>query len=333
VRTAWLMIFALAALGAWTPCAHAQRMSASARAQRVTVGDPVIVELRATLPEGARLVTDTPYVVDSLSEGVRLLETGALHRGRNGALTGRVRLAFFRPGTQSAPAFALIYRAASGAGVDTLRSDALRIDVVRVLPDLNVVPMRDIKDLDTLPGASRFPAWLVAVFVSLVVVIYVAGRAWRRSMAGTLASDPGSGWPAPALAPHEVAMAVLADIERAGWAARGDVERHYAAVADVLRRYLEDAHGVRALRRTTPEILRSLSGVVAADGRREECRALLREADLVKFARLRPGADAAAVFLVRARSLIDAWDESARAALVAGGDGGNELAEMADAAG
>ncbi|HEY9478547.1 MAG TPA: hypothetical protein VIP79_00590, partial [Gemmatimonadaceae bacterium] len=285
------------------------------------------------LPEGARLVTDTPHVADSLSEGVRLLEAGALHRGRDDALTGRVRLTFFRPGTQSTPAFALTYRTASGAGIDTLGSDALRIDVVRVLPDLNVVPMRDIKDLDTLPGASRFPAWLVAVFVSLGVLIYVAGRAWRRSMVGTLASDSGSGWPAPALAPHELAMAVLADIERAGWAARGDVERHYAAVADVLRRYLEDAHGVRALRRTTPEILRSLSGVAAADGRREECYALLREADLVKFARLRPGTEAAGVFLVRARSLIDAWDESARAAMAAGGDGGDESAEMADATG
>ncbi|HEY9478716.1 MAG TPA: hypothetical protein VIP79_01455, partial [Gemmatimonadaceae bacterium] len=159
MRTAWLMIVALVAFGAWTPCARAQRMSASVRAQRVTVGDPVIVELRATLPEGARLVSDTPHVADSLGEGVRLLEAGALHRGRDGTLTGRVRLTFFRPGTQSTPAFALTYRAASGAGVDTLGSDALRIEVVRVLPDLNVVPMRDIKDLDTLPGASRFPAW------------------------------------------------------------------------------------------------------------------------------------------------------------------------------
>ena len=92
------------------------------------------------------------------------------------------------------------------------------------------------------------------------------------------------------------------------WATRPDIESHYAETADVLRRYLADAHGVPALERTTPELLGTLPGHLAVPPAGDEAGELLGAADLVKFALYAPSAPAPAAVLVSARSILTGWD-------------------------
>jgi hypothetical protein len=80
----------------------------------------------------------------------------------------------------------------------------------------------------------------------------------------------------------------IKEIERERWPVRGEVDRHYEAVADVARRYLEDGHGIPALERTTGELVWALPTALADGGLRDRCAALPADADLVKFARHRP---------------------------------------------
>jgi hypothetical protein len=79
------------------------------------------------------------------------------------------------------------------------------------------------------------------------------------------------------------------------------------AVADALRRYLEDAEQVPALERTTGELVWALPPHLAAEGLRERALDLFAEADLVKFARVRPDELSASGFTRAARGLLDAW--------------------------
>jgi hypothetical protein len=112
---------------------------------------------------------------------------------------------------------------------------------------------------------------------------------------------------APSSTPYSLALAELARIEREHWPRRGHVARHYEAVVDVLRDYLESAEAVPARERTSAELLWSLPPYLSDGGLRDRSRELLEEADLVKFAQLEPGAESAQVFLEQCRVLLDQW--------------------------
>lgn len=268
---------------------------------RVTVGDTIVLGLRFALPPDATPVADTPTTRDTLPDGVRLRALGTLRR-TGGAWTARAVIALYRPGVQQTPPFAVAYRRAGVEGTDTAVSGTARIAVARVLPDTSSA-MRDIKPLADLPGASTTPWWLVAVaLLTLAAVVAVMVRARRRARARVVVTvaEP------PPPSAYEEARARLLAAQGADWARR-DVAPLYDEVTAALRRYLEDAHGVRAMRRTTSELARALPAVLGADGRGTELRTLLARADLVKFARLRPSRDEAAAFIVRAVALLDAW--------------------------
>jgi hypothetical protein len=118
-------------------------------------------------------------------------------------------------------------------------------------------------------------------------------------------------------AAYEAALARLDQIEAEAWPVRGEVARHYQAVADALRDYLEAGEELPARERTTAELLWSLPPHLAEGGLRRRCEELLDEADLVKFARVRPNAATAAAFTRGARGLLARWrDAAARAEAV-----------------
>ena len=77
--------------------------------------------------------------------------------------------------------------------------------------------------------------------------LLLRGRRRATPLIDPAAADAG---PDPVvLGPYEAALARLSQIERERWPMRGEVDRHYEAVADVVRRYLEEAHGIPALER------------------------------------------------------------------------------------
>ena len=111
--------------------------------------------------------------------------------------------------------------------------------------------------------------------------------------------------------PYSAAIARLEAIDAERWAARGDVERHFELVADVLRGYLDEAEGIPAPERTTTELLWSLPPRLADGGLRRRVQEVLGAADLVKFARRRPGAPEAASYTRAARELLERWRRAA----------------------
>jgi hypothetical protein len=82
-------------------------------------------------------------------------------------------------------------------------------------------------------------------------------------------------------------------------------------MADALRDYLEAADGFPARERTTTELLWSLPPRLAEGALRRRVQEVLGDADLVKFARLRPGPDEAARYATRARDLLERWHRAA----------------------
>jgi hypothetical protein len=298
-----LLRAALAAAIFAPAAARAQHLEASGGGT-ATVGDTVTIMLRATLPAGATIATD-PHPRDSLPNSVRLLALDTLPTGADGAHRYRAHIAFYQIGSLTSPAFALGYRRAGEEVADSMVSGAVLVTVTPTLPD-TAIAMRDIRPIASLGGsaggASRW--WIAAIVALLAAAIAAIALRARRRRAIAVPVIPA----ALPLGAYEDARRHLRALASPSHAI-ADVARFYDDVTDVLRRYLEIEYGVPAAHRTTPELLRVLPAALA--GSEPDTAALLGEADFVKFARLRPRADAAAAFVVRATALLDQWHGAA----------------------
>ncbi len=275
---------------------------------RATVGDPVTIRFRLRLDDTDLLFDTVPRPVDPLPDEVRLLSVEKLVRRPDRIFVGQARLAFYRPGRQAVPVFSLPFmRAVKGIEHGTVLSDSAFVEIAPVL-DAGNPSLRDIRELarSPLPG----PLW-GSIALGLVAAAVWLMRRRRRAREAPAAVVPLEPVPVPEPDPYAIALARLAETERAGWPSQGEVARHYEAVTDALRDYLEAAESLPARERTTSELLWALPPHLVERGLRRRCEEVLDEADLVKFARFRPGAADAAVFLQRARELLGRWHGAA----------------------
>jgi hypothetical protein len=288
---------------------HGRFFTATVERSKVAVGDSVTVRLRLLINERDLLTDSVPRPAGELPAGVRVLAAERLHRGVDRAFTGTVVLAFYRPGRQRLPAFGVPWVQVVTGHRGVVTQDPVEIEVTSVLPGGNP-SLRDIREPDAPPGLAPLWTLLGAALVGLAAWL-VAGRRRRPAPAPVAAPAPP---PPPPPDPYARALARLDAIEREGWAAAGDVERHYEEVAEALRRYLESAEGIPAPERTTTELLWSLPPRLAEAGLRRRVQDVLGAADLVKFARRRPGPAEAAHHARAARELLERWHRAERAA-------------------
>lgn len=309
-RTRLELVLSCVLTFAGATAARAQTFEAVPDTGRITVGDPVGIRLVLRQYEGDALLEQVPHTETALGGGARLLSVDSLRPVGTRLLEARVRLAFYRPGPQTIPAFAIDFRRGAVILHGTMRTAPVPIEIVPVLAAGGGPRLRDIRESKESPGPD--PRMLAAVAAALALVVWALRR--RAGPALVLApalatvdvSPPGPD-------PFAVALERLAEIEREGWAAGRDVARHYDAVADALRDYLESAEALRARERTTSELLRALPPHLADGGRRHRSEALFGEADLVKFARRRPDPAAAGAFTTHARELLALWGDRAPA--------------------
>lgn len=152
------------------------------------------------------------------------------------------------------------------------------VDVV--LPDLPVdVDVHDIK-----PPLRAWPAlWPWALAAALGAAGWYAYREWRRRRGLAPAA------PVPPPLPLELRVERrLKELEQDGLWERGEHDAYYLRLTAILRAYLEERWGVPATAMTTVEVARLVkarSTLAAA----ATVRPLLERADLVKFARQKPG--------------------------------------------
>lgn len=190
-------------------------------------------------------------------------------------------------------------------------------DTTIVTTGVAVVPVRSLLDGDLAdaepdplgppdPFPSPVPA-LVALGVFALLLVGGIVWAWRRRRRPVI-----SGTPRPAAYPE--ALARLDTLDGAAPATPDDVEAHVDALKEVLRTYVARRLGLPAARTTTDELTDRMATVAwLSDDARRAVRGVLRLADLVDFAALRPPAEAAADARARTREAVEAVEAAARA--------------------
>jgi hypothetical protein len=272
-----------------------------------SVGDSISISFRIRLHERDLPLDSIPQIVGALPPGVRLLSVEKLTRSADRVYQGGAQIAFYRPGRRPVPVFGLPFmRIVEGVTRATLPSDSAFVDISAVLPPGNQ-GLKDIRELETRPVAGW--RWLALGLTLLAAGFYFRVR--RKRAAEPVRIAPDSSAEPPSRTAYDVAVECLARVEAERWPVSGQVDLHYEAAGQALRRYLEDAHGVAALERTTAELVWALPPLLGSGGLRDRCREVLGEADLVKFAEVRPDAAAAAQFLDRCRNLLTDWHTTA----------------------
>lgn len=301
------------------------------------VGDPVTVRLSVTHPPGWSVQWPDSFDLGAFEVlEFEAFRAAADARGAGGedadamAMRSEARLVVtsFELGEQEIPSLPLVAAGPEGA-LDTLRTDPFGIGVVTVGLDEGG-QARDIKGPLSVPRSWWGPVLFGLAAAAAGAAIALLVRRQRRRSASAAPVKPGP----PPRPHHLVALEALAALKASPLLEQGRVKEYHVRASDIVRTYLEGKLEVPALELTTGEVAAEMRRA-ALDARLcEQVREFLEACDLVKFAKLRPSADASQALLGDARAIVDATSGGAAPqAPEEGGEGRPGDASPEDAAG
>lgn len=213
-----------------------------------------------------------------------------LRDGRRLRLRKRYRMAAFDEGRYNLGAAHVLY--ADKNIVDTLRSrDSVLLEVSTFRFDSVSHDIYDLKPQKTLPfrfaEVSGYVKWGLFALLVLLAAAYALHRILARY---------GKGFgdifkPAPPLPPHVVAIKALETLHHQKLWQNNRHKQYYSGLTDILRTYIDGRWGISAMEMTSDEIIGAMRGEELPDKARMDLTAILRDADLVKFAKAMPDAE------------------------------------------
>lgn len=286
-----LLVLLFAAFGAR---AQSPRPVVTARVEpdSVMIGDrfDYIIEVEKDLVQVVRF----PVFQPGENPGALVLVEEApvdtlLHEGRRMKLRKRYRMAVFEEGHHDFGTAEVFY--ADKNIVDTLRSENdLTLDVATFQIDSTSQSIYDLKPQRTLPfrlGEIRgYLLWGLLAAIGLALL--AAGvLCWLRRRGSTLG---GLFAAAPALPPHVEAIRALEELHNRKLWQNNRHKQYYSGLTDILRTYIARRWEIGAMEMTSDEIIAAMRSIELPDKARADLTAILRDADLVKFAKATPDA-------------------------------------------
>lgn len=171
-------------------------------------------------------------------------------------------------------------------------TDSLKIDVNTVAVDTLKQPLFEIKAIQkepyTFEDFKKYIWWaviaLLVLFAIIGLILYLIFRKKKKKVEVELA-----------IPPYELALKRLGELDEKQLWQKNKIKQYYVELTDIVRTYIERELKVPALESTTDELLESLqdfnmssSSLNIPKETVEKLNTLLKEADLVKFAKFKP---------------------------------------------
>jgi hypothetical protein len=163
-------------------------------------------------------------------------------------------------------------------------------------------------DIRTVKQPLEIPRnWLLLLPWVILVVGLAALSYWLywRYRSREKSPDERSSPALPPRPPHEVAYEALERLEAKRLLERGEIKQYFIEVSEIIRTYLEGRYPIDAMEMTSYEVLQELKRVGIDPEVLDLFQPFFNRADLVKFAKHRPGPDVAKEMIPMARLLID----------------------------
>lgn len=225
-------------------------------------------------------------------EVVESLPVDTLQRNqRQLTLRKRYRLAAFDEGNYNFGRAKVLY--ADKNIIDTLFSegDSIRLQVGTFQIDSTSQSIFDLKPQKDLPfrfaEVKGYTKWGLVILLVLGVVIYGLIR-WLESRGKHLGDLFHKAPPEPA---HVVAIKALETLHNQKLWQNNRHKQYYSGLTDILRTYIVGRWEVGAMEMTSDEIIQAMRHIELPDKAAMDLTAVLKDADLVKFAKDTPNAE------------------------------------------
>lgn len=270
---------------------HAQQPSATLDSSIMRIGEQVHLLLAVDLESKSTPVAiGWPLVGERLHPKVEVLHLGDLDStytehegGQHLRLSRSLTITAFDTGYFAIAPFLFTVNG------KTEETAALLLEVRGVPHDLEV-SMHDLKPLHTLPFSLSFLVreygpWALGglLLMGLMLLLVKLLRTKRPASALQPASEPEESL-------HVRVLRDLRAVQQERIWQQGQHKAHHSRVTDLLRGYIEARYGIRAMERTTDELMSALRLSAMDQPDRTSLENMLRLADLVKFAKAEPGA-------------------------------------------
>jgi hypothetical protein len=162
-------------------------------------------------------------------------------------------------------------------------------------------------DIREIKGPLSIPRSLLGILLWVLGAVGAVGLGWLLFRRIGRGGGPESVVPtSPPRPPHEVALEALARLEASPLLERGEVKEYHIRASEIMRVYVEGRFRVPAREMTTLDLTREMERVQVDPVLLEEFRRYLHRCDMVKFAKDRPGMEAAGALLALGRRLVEA---------------------------
>jgi len=271
MRPLVVILFVLAVTG----FAGASDVSATLTPKSAHVGDTLHLELRANGAGGRSILFPRAF-----EDAVNVLKMDS-SRVSSQSVMGYT-LAIYDTGHFTLADFPVVL--GRGAAAETLRTPPVAIAITSVVPD-SAANIKANKPYREHPFQWRelLDYWWIAALVALGTAVWWI---WRRFFSRRAREEAAA--IIPLLPSHDEAIRNLIALKGKNYPARGMLKEFFSEYSLIMRRYLERRYEFPALEMTTFDLARELEDDRFPQVISERLLPVLREADLVKFAKHLP---------------------------------------------
>ncbi len=286
-----LLLYALLLCLLITGQADAQtHLDARLSASRVMAGDSLVLRLTARVPQTAILAEPQLNLPQGFEETLEILRAGSWDtlkaEGNQLILQRDFILMAWDSARLQIPPIALPWQLPGNEKVQVLHARPLNLEI-RFPPPEKGTEIKPIRPIAKEP--ARWSDYLKPyMLIPLFLLLWLLAMWWRKYSERQIPEVINT---EPPLPPHEYALQQLNLLaQNAPWK-KGEVKAFHSALSHILRTYLEERFGIRALEETTPHILAQLQQSEVPQTWQQKIQALLQISDLVKFAKAQPQDD------------------------------------------
>ncbi|MFI3320583.1 MAG: hypothetical protein SNH01_07220 [Rikenellaceae bacterium] len=292
IYTLLAVIFAVAVQLA-TAQGEKPRVHAALSRDSVMIGDQfeLVIDVESDVMQ--RVVFPDFNLADSAT--LELVDSRAVDTvskdGRKLRLRKRYILTTFDEGRYNMGRPAVLY--ADKNVVDTLyaEGDSLRLLVATFQIDSTSRPIYDIKAQRNLPfqfaEISGYMKWGGIIALIILALLFIAWKvlAYYGKNFGNIFK------PAPPVPPHVTAIEALEALHNKKLWQNNQHKLYYSSLTDILKSYISGRYDVAVLEMTSNQTLKAIQKLDISRKSKDDLRALLKDADLAKFAKAMPEAE------------------------------------------